>query len=153
MSGFANVPNNYIDLDDFCPVDYVTFWILKIGLSEVDLWHFSFRKVANKFTFLVHLNFYFSRKSGKSVNSSPVGKFFNHDLHLICTLDYLGHASSSCIPMWEHGWSNFHKGPVWSKMRRWWWTSSYQGIPALMMTHTLLKSIRIIGPYFTWSPI
>ena len=31
--------------------------------------------------------------------------------------DYIGHASLSCIPMWNHGWNNFHTGPVWSKMR------------------------------------
>ncbi len=40
-----------IDLDGFCCADYATFLILKIGLLEVDLWHFSFGKVAIKFTF------------------------------------------------------------------------------------------------------
>ncbi len=34
-----------------CPADYATFWILKIGLLDVDLSHFSFKKIAIKFTF------------------------------------------------------------------------------------------------------
>ncbi len=54
----------------FCSAESATFLILKIGWIEVTLWHFSFGELQLKFSFF-HLNFYLSRKSGKSVNPSP----------------------------------------------------------------------------------
>ncbi len=40
-----------------------------------------------------------------------------------------------------YGWNNFHAGPVWSYMRKWWWTSENQGIAALIKTLILGDSI------------
>ncbi len=41
------------DLGAICSAYSATFWILEIGLLEVDLWPFCFGKVVIKFTFPV----------------------------------------------------------------------------------------------------